>query len=266
MNRIKRVKLFINESEKSQEVAKKVKESLKENDLELVENEDFDLGIAIGGDGTFLRMINTSNFRGDVFFVGINAGTLGFAQEIHVEEIDEFMKSLKEEDFFYEEIGVGKGIVKTKNEEKEFCFLNEIAIRDKELNVSHFNVLIDDVLLEEYAGDGMLISTSFGSTAYNLSYGGSIVYNTFHTLQLTPIAAIHNKVYHSLKNSVIIPFDKSVTLEPLKDNNFILMVDGRNNYYDEVERIIVKGNDIPIKVIRKQDYNFVQKVNDKFLK
>ena len=92
MNRIKRVKLFINTTEKSQEVAHQVREALKRNELEEVE-EEFDLGIAIGGDGTFLRMINQSNVRSDSYFVGINSGTLGFAQEVHVEEIDSFIDS-----------------------------------------------------------------------------------------------------------------------------------------------------------------------------
>ena len=265
MNRIKRVKLFINNTEKSKEVSIKVREALKRNLLEEVE-EDFDLGIAIGGDGTFLRMINQSNFKSDSFFVGINSGTLGFAQEIHVEEIDSFIDSLKEENFYYEEIGVGKGIIKTKEKEEDFYFLNEVAIRDQELNVSELDIKIDDVLLEEFAGDGILIATSFGSTAYNLSYGGSMVYNTFHTLQITPIAPINNKIHKTLRNSVIIPFDRKITLEAKKNNNFILMVDGKNNYYQDVEEIRISRKEENIKVIRQPNYNFIQKVNDKFLK
>ena len=111
----------------------------------------------------------------------------------------------------------------------------------------------------------MLISTSFGSTAYNLSYGGSIVYNTFHTLQITPIAPINNKIYKTLRNSVIIPFDRVITLEPKKNPNFILMIDGKNNYFQDVVNIRISRKEDRIKVIRKPDYNFIQKVNDKFL-
>ncbi len=264
MSRIKRVKLFINTTEKSQEAAIKVREALKRNELEEVE-EDFDLGIAIGGDGTFLRMINQSEFRSDSFFVGINSGTLGFAQEVHVEDIDSFIKSLKEENFYYEEIGVGKAKVKTNEKEEELAFLNEISVRDQELNVNEMNIKVDEVLLEEFAGDGLLISTSFGSTAYNLSYGGSIVYNTFHTLQITPIAPINNKIYKALRNSVIIPFDKVITLEPKKSHSLILMIDGKNYYYQDVENIKISRKEESIKVIRQPNYNFIQKVNDKFL-
>jgi len=265
MSNIRKVKLFINQKEKSQGVAIKVREALKRNGFEESE-EDFDLGIAIGGDGTFLRMIKQSNFRSDVFFVGINAGALGFAQEVRVEEIDSFMDSLKEENFFYEEIGVGKGIVKTNEKEEEFHFLNEVAIRDEELNVNEMNISINNVLLEEFAGDGLLIATSFGSTAYNLSYGGSMVYNTFHTLQITPIAPINNKIHRSLRNSVIIPFHNTITLDIMSNPNLILMIDGNNMNYYNVEKIILTGKEEPIKVIRQQNYNFIQKVNEKFLK
>ena len=53
--------------------------------------------------------------------------------------------------------------------------VNEIVIRNEELNTLHTNVFVDGSLLEQYVGDGLLIATSFGSTAYNLSFGGSIV-------------------------------------------------------------------------------------------
>lgn len=112
----------------------------------------------------------------------------------------------------------------------------------------------------------MLISTSFGSTAYNLSFGGSIVYNTFHTLQLTPIAPLNSKVYKSLTNSVIIPDNIPIALVPKRNGgNVIVSVDGVNNFYEGVLSIETVINRC-VKIIRMKDYNFVQKINDKFLK
>jgi len=266
MNKIEKIQLFVNDKDLSQEVAKKVKESLIKNGFELVEDFHFDLGIAIGGDGTFLRMVKQSNFPNNALFVGINSGTLGFAQEIHIEEINSFIEDLKNNDYSYEEIGIGKGCVETKTEESEFYFLNEVAIRDAELNAARMDVYINDVLLENYVGDGLLIATSFGSTAYNLSHGGTIVYNTLHTLQITPIAPLNNKVYHSLRNSLIIPSNNRITLVPTKGIDFILTVDGDNYIFENVQKIQVSVYEETMKVIRKKDYNFIRKINDKFLK
>jgi len=266
MNKIEKIKLFVNDSDKSKEVADRVKKALNSKGFTISED-DFDLAIAIGGDGTFLRMVKNTNFNSDILYAGVNSGTLGFAQEIEINEIDSFIESLKNEDYIYEEIGIQEIEVNTTDNNSKFYSLNEVVIRDEELNTIGFDVYIDGILLEEYMGDGLLISTSFGSTAYNLSFGGSIVYNTFHTLQITPIAPLNNKNYRNLINSVIIPSDKEITLIPKeKTANLILTVDGDNTTYNSVSKIKVSIHNKTIKTIRKKDYNFIKKVNDKLLK
>ena len=260
-----KVKLFVNNNIKSKKVEKEVIESLEKHHFKIVE-EDYEVAIAIGGDGAFLRMVKEANFNKDVLFVGINAGTLGFAQEIGLEEIDDFVENLKKGNYDYEEIGIEEIKVITKEETNKFHALNEIVIRDEELNTTGLDVYVNNVLLEEYIGDGLLVATSFGSTAYNLSFGGSIVYNTFHTLQITPIAPLNNKSYRNLMNSVVIPSNKVITLIPTKDKDLMLSIDGDNKFYNQVEKIDISIKNQTIKVIRKKDYNFIQKINDKFLK
>ena len=265
MNEIKKVKLFVNENEKSQKVAEKVRESLNKNGFIEVED-NYDLGIAIGGDGSFLRMVKESNFNSNILYVGINAGTLGFAQDIEIHEVDSFINCLKNENYLYEEIGIGEAEISINDSISNLYFLNEVVIRDKEFNTLGLEVSVDNHLLESYVGDGLLIATSFGSTAYNLSFGGSIVYNTFHTMQITPIAPLNNKSYRNLLNSVIILSEKRITLKPNRNgSNLMVMVDGDNKFYNDVDKIELSIHKT-IKVIRKNDYNFIQKVNDKFLK
>ena len=136
----------------------------------------------------------------------------------------------------------------------KFYSLNEIVVREKGLNTLKLDVYIDNYLLEKFAGDGILVATSFGTTAYNLSFGGSIVYNTFHSLELTTIA-----------NSIVFPQHKNITLVPNKTNNLIVTVDGINNVYDEVDKIETVIKDKTIKCLRNKDYNFIKKVNEKFI-
>ncbi len=266
MKEINKVRLFVNNNIKSKNVEKEVKAILLKEKFNIVDNNDFDLGIAVGGDGSFLRMIRNSNFKADALYVGINAGTLGFAQDISIDDITKFIRQIKKNDYNYEKIGVGKIEIETKEEIFSFNCLNEIVVRDDQLNTLHCNVYIDSDLLENYVGDGLLISTSFGSTAYNLSFGGSIVYNTFDTLQLTPIAPLNNKSYGSLTNSLIIPATKKIILKTkTNQRNILVTVDGNNIFYNDVVGIKIKIED-KIKIIRKKDYNFIEKINDKFLK
>lgn len=266
MKKIKKVRLFVNSNIKSKNIESKLKDLLQVNDFTLTENDDFDLGIAIGGDGSFLRMVNTSHFNGKACYVGINAGTLGFAQDISVDELEEFVKHIKEEYYFYEEVGIEEVVVETREKTYRFNALNEFVIRNSELNTIHLDVYVEDNLLENYVGDGLLLSTSFGSTAYNLTFGGSIVYNSFDTIQITPIAPQNNKSCTSLTNSIIIPSNKEVLIKPRHDDDDILLtIDGNNVFYNDVVSIKTEIKDC-IKIIRKKDYNFIRKINDKFLK
>ena len=266
MSEIKKVRLFVNDNEKSKATEKKVIEALENHNIEITTDDDFNLALAIGGDGSFLRMVNKSNFKEDCLYVGINAGTLGFAQDICIDEIEEFIGHLGSGYYNYEEIGIAEIEVETDYSIEKFHCLNEVVIRDKDLATMHMNTLIDDILLENFTGDGLLVSTSFGSTAYNLSYGGSIVYNEFSTLQITPIAPMNNKSYRTIANSVIIPSTKKITLNPSTNNkDLLLTVDGNNKFYNNVKQVVITMNST-IKIVRKKDYNYIQKINDKFIK
>ena len=260
---ISKVKIFFNDTEKTKEVINVLKEALLKRNIEIVD-EDFDLGIAVGGDGTFLKMINETNFNTNIYYVGINSGTLGFAQDISIDEIDKFIDSLNK-NIKYEEISIQEIEVVTKKEKFHLKSINEILVRDDSLKTINLDIYINGELLEKFKGDGILVSTSFGSTAYNLNLGGSIVYNTFDTLQITPIAPQNNKVTRSLTNSIIIPSNNKVTIIPNKDNSLLIMVDGNNYIFDEIIKISTVINNIKIKLIRKENYSLIRKINDKFL-
>ena len=264
--KIKRIKIFANKNDKSLSLKDEVANKLIENDFEIVDN-NFDLGLAIGGDGSFLRMIKDNNFDSDTYYIGINAGTLGFAQEVEINDIEEFINDLKEDQFLVEEIGIQESTIYNENNKMdEFYSLNEIVVREKTLNTLKLDVYIDNYLLENFAGDGILVATSFGTTAYNLSFGGSIIYNTFHALELTTIAPLNNKTYKTISNSIVLPQNKNITLLPTKTDNLIVTVDGVNKVYDNVIKIETIMKDKTIKCLRNKDYNFIKKINEKFIK
>lgn len=262
---IYKIKLFSNDTIQAKKIATEVEQKLIQNGFKIVDKNP-DLAIAIGGDGSFLRMMKKCNFNSDIYYIGINAGTLGFLQEVKKQEVDSFIEAIKNNYFKVDKIGIQETKVITKDSQSIFFSLNEIVIRDQKLNTLKMDIKIEDTILERAIGDGVLISTSIGSTAYNLSYGGAIVYNTLHTLQITPIAPLNNKAYRNLLNSMIVPEDKSVTMIPVEDkNSIIITVDGENKIYKDVYKIETQVKDKRIQCLRLLGYDFTKIVNEKFL-
>ena len=202
-------------------------------------------------------MVNENNFNSDIYYVGINAGTLGFLQEINLKDTNNFTKRLNNNDFKEEYLSIEETIITSNNQETKYFSLNEIVIRKNDLSILKTPIYIDKELFEDFNGDGLLISTSTGSTAYNMSFHGPIVYNTLKTLLITPIAPINNKVYQTLTNSIIIPEDKT---------NLSVQVDGKLINLNNVTKIESKIAKKKIKCLRMNDYHFIHIVNSKILK
>lgn len=264
--KINRVRVFPNNNELSKKLARETEQLFRQYHFDVV-LDNYDLAIAVGGDGSFLRMLQETNFNTDIYYVGINAGTLGFLQEIKPNEIELFIARLNNNDFKKEEISIQETIVQTKADVDQFLSLNEIIIRSKDLNTTKLNVIVDDTLLEEFVGDGILVSTSIGSTAYNLSFGGSIVYSDLHTLQITPIAPLSSRVYHSLINSVLVPEHKTIKILPISNkNSYIIFHDGINKQYRNVISVVTKVGNKKISCLRMNNYSYSTIINEKFLK
>ena len=265
MRSINKIKLFINDNEKSVIVAKDLELELKKYGFKIV-NRNYDLAISVGGDGSFLRMVKETKFNSDIYYIGVNSGTLGFLQEIDIKNCVDFVKRLNTDNYKVEEISIQETKIITEDDIYHFDSLNEIVVRNIDFNTFKVPVYVDNELLENFSGDGLLISTSTGSTAYNMSFGGSIVYNTLKTLSITPIAPLNNKAYRTLVNSVIVPSDKVITLVPEGENkNIFLMVDGVNKRIDNVIKIETKIQNKSIKCLRMNDFHFIKVVNDKIL-
>lgn len=263
---INKIKLFPNDNKKSKDICSELERRLEIAGFEIVDNR-YDLAIAIGGDGSFLRMVKNNVFDSETLYVGINAGTLGFLQEISIEDMDIFIDRLNRNDFTIQTIGIQETKVTTSDGSiSRFFSLNEIVVREKNLKTAKLIIEIDNELLEKYIGDGILVSTSIGSTAYNLSFGGSIVYDDLHTLQITPIAPLNTKSYRDVLNSIIIPENRTITIKPTDgSNNLLISVDGENNFYNDVVEISTIVRNKKIKCVRMSNFSYARKINEKFL-
>ena len=262
MRNINKVKIFSNHTESSKPIEEELIKLLEEYNFEL--SEEFDLGIAIGGDGSFLKMVKQTTFNTNPYYIGINTGTLGFLQEIKPDKIKEFIESLNQNNYKFDEIGVLETTITQNEQIKKYHSLNELVMRDLNLSVFKSEIFVDKVKLENFAGDGLLIATSVGSSAYNMSLNGALVYNTLHTIQINPISPLNTSAYRNLLNPVILPEKSLVEILPDK-KQVTIMCDGDVEKLQNVSKIECTVTDKKLRFLRMKEYEFINIVNEKFL-
>lgn len=258
---VNRVKLYVKDISKAHMVEEIVTKELLENGF-IIDNNDYNIAISIGGDGTFIKMLHTNNFNSNIYYIGINAGSLGFLSSIENADIKRFINDLKNKIFNIRELDILKTRVFSNNE-IEIISINELTIRKQDFSSLRSEVYINNDLLEKYVGDGLVVSTSVGSTGYNLALSGPIVDPNIKAYTLTAIAPINNKVYNSLSNSMIISSDKKISVIPQENNNLCIVSDGKLLKIDNIKKIECSINNNIIKCIVPKDYNYVNNVRRK---
>ena len=261
---VEKVKLFVNDNKESKKFATIAKRKLEAKGFNVTDGDDFRIAIAIGGDGGFIRMVAETGFNEELYYVGINTGHLGFLQEIKKEDLDKFIDELIDNRFKIEKVGVQETYVNANNKTYKHYSLNEIVIRDENLDLVKTNIYVNGDLLEYFNGDGVLVSTSVGSTAQNISYGGSIVFPDCSTLQITSMAPINTKRYSTLINSVIVPKDKVIKFK-LENSKVRVTIDGIHHIYNNIDTITSTIGNRYINCLRFSHYNFPQKINEKLI-
>ena len=184
-----------------------------------------DLAVSIGGDGTMLRTFERVAQYG-VPVLGINVGHLGYLTEFEADEAQTAVdKALRGELPVEERLMIQSRIQRSDGgSEGPWIGLNEAVVEKKSQgHTVRLEVTIDDSPFAIYAGDGLIVSTPTGSTAYNLSARGSIVAPTHWSLQLTPVAP------HMLfDRSLVLRPDTEIRISVMGEREANLSVDGRS--------------------------------------
>lgn len=228
---------------------------------------DSELLVCIGGDGAFLQAVHTYHFP-SIPIIGVNTGHLGFFQEISPEELDAFICEYKEGRYTLQRLNTVQATVTGHDGKKEVHQgLNEIVIRGSRSYSVHLNISIGDSPIEKFSGDGILVATSAGSTAYNYSLGGSIVDPRIRLLQVTPIAPMNTTAYRSFTSSILLPSELSLGIVPEegKGGNLFLLNDGIEHEYSHAREIKIEFSETIINLLRFETYDFWDKVKTKFL-
>ena len=230
-----------------------------ENYTELKNNAD--LMISIGGDGT---MLDTLPYIRDskIPILGINLGRMGFLSSISKNEIKEAIENVWNAKYIIEERTLLE-LVKPKNIFGDLYFaLNDITIyRNNTTSLITVHVYLNDKFLNTYWGDGLIVSTPTGSTAYSLSVGGPIVAPRTENFVIAPIAS------HNLTVRPIVIQDNNIIRIKMegRENNYVLSLDSQQRTMDINDELIIKKCDFKVNLIQMTDKDFYTTIREKLL-
>ncbi|MFW9898607.1 MAG: NAD(+)/NADH kinase [Candidatus Thorarchaeota archaeon] len=195
--------------------------------------------ISIGGDGTILRVANGLSQHDPPPIFGVNIGSVGFLDESNERIVFKDLKPLLNGEYLIEKCSkITPYIVKDNDEIKLRNALNEILIvSSKSSKVLQVSVSINKVFLNRSYLDGVIISTSTGSTAYNLSAGGSIITPNTGIMQLTPL----NSFARSGLRPIVLPIESEVEIRLLRPRlNAKIVIDGQQTIKDIQPNTIIR--------------------------
>lgn len=224
-------------------------------------NFDVDYVISMGGDGTFLKAASRVGAKGTPI-IGVNMGRLGFLADVLPGEVEAALDSLYAGECQIEEHVViqveAEGGVLAGN---PFA-LNDIAVlkRDDASMIS-IRTQVDGEFLVNYQADGLIVTTSTGSTAYNLSNGGPIIIPQSSSLCLTPVAP------HSLNiRPVVINDTAEITLDvESRNHNYLVAIDGRSERMTEGTRLVIRKAAHTIKIVKQRNQRYFSTLREKLM-
>lgn len=222
---------------------------------------DAAIALSIGGDGTFLRTAEKVSRRG-IPILGINTGHLGYLADANVENIDDVVESIFSGNYKIEERTVLKVSSDAGIEIDNPYALNEIAInRRSTALIMSMHTRVNGYDLTTYKGDGLIISTPTGSTAYNLSVGGPILEPTTNNIVLSPISA------HSLTMRPLVLRDdcEISVVTTSRAPQYQISIDGRPYTLPIDTCVTVCKADYAVKVIQHMGHNFADTLRSKLM-
>jgi NAD+ kinase len=220
-----------------------------------------DLAFSIGGDGTFIKTVSYIRDSG-VPILGINTGRLGFLANISTDTLEETMELVRTKNYVYQK----RSLLKIETESNIFgdenVALNEVTLHKKD-NASMITVhaSLDDLYLNSYWADGLIVGTPTGSTAYNLSCGGPIVTPGCQIHLLTPIAP------HNLNvRPMVVPDHMPIKLSVEgRERSYLISIDGDSKSISQGEEVVVRKAEFMINVVKFKDNNFLDTIRNKMM-
>ncbi len=214
--------------------------------------------LSLGGDGTLLDAATIIRDSG-IPILGINIGKLGFLSSVSIDEAALAINSLLNNEFDIDK----RTLVKLEDPASLFgdlnYGLNELSVikRDTSTMIA-ISVFVDDLFLNTYWADGVIIATPTGSTGYSLSCGGPIISPESKNFVITPIAT-HNLTVRP----IVIPDSCHIKLRVEGRQDFLCVLDSRSRALSSPAELIVKRLEFKINLINLKKLDFFKTIRNK---
>ncbi len=222
---------------------------------------DIDILFSIGGDGTILDTVSIVRNSG-IPILGINLGRLGFLSSISKDEIADAVDNVYKGNYNLDKRTLLQLIKPKKLFGNVNYALNDLTIyKNTNTALIVVHVFVDDILLNSYWGDGLIVSTPTGSTAYSLSVGGPIVTPGSKNFIIAPIAS------HNLTVRPIIIQDTSVIKIKIegRDEKYMMTLDSRHSTITKDDEIVIKRCKFSVNLVQMKNKDFFSTIRDKLL-
>jgi NAD+ kinase len=220
-----------------------------------------DMVLSVGGDGTFLETVLKVKDIG-IPIAGVNTGRMGFLANIPAEDIANSIAMLCNDEF---EI-IERSLLELSRPDKLFegnssSALNEITMQKADLSMITINVYVDEIHLNTYWCDGLIISTATGSTAYNLSVGGPILSPEDESIIISPIAP-HNL---TIRPIIISGESRLRMIIEGRSSDFLITCDFRSEKVSFNEEIHINRAPVKLKTVMLNGRDFYSTLRNKLM-
>lgn len=252
-------------------VVKKFKEKFNLKNIEVfnsfdIEEQnlaDIDLLIVLGGDGTLLGIARSLNDSFNSPILGINIGNLGFLSSVDISDIDIALEKLKDGKYKFVDRMMLNCKVESDENKEELKALNDVVLARGTLSrMVKFTIFVDGKIYSTFKGDGLIIATPTGSTAYSFSAGGPFIYPDLELITITPICP-HTKSMQT----IVLKGDSVIDIyADHEEEKIYLTVDGQKAIKINHETSVkVSKNKKSVKLLVFDDYDYFKVLRSKIL-
>jgi NAD+ kinase len=220
--------------------------------------------LLLGGDGFLMESLHTLDFPPTPVF-GVNFGTVGFLMNSR-KCLPELAATIERGDFLEERHAVLEARARLEDGREETVrAFNDFIIERMSGQSIRLKVFIDGHLFNRYSGDGLVLATAAGSTAYNLAAGGPVLHPGLQTIVVTPLYPHRAAPFHSLRFSFLMPLECRVRVEAddVSKRSMRLLADGRP--LERVVAIEVRDSGRRVHLLRTRDHVFFGTLSRKFI-
>jgi NAD+ kinase len=253
----------------AQTASGRLREELKAAGLAVVGDGTFDpakvdVVVLLGGDGFLMDSVRALGFPATPF-LGVNFGSVGFLMNPPT-VLSEMAGVLREGRLTEEVHPVLEARVRLLDGRDETLLaVNDFTLERSGGQGARLRVSVDGILLNEFSGDGLIVATSAGSTAYNLAAGGPVIHPLIPAMVVTPLYPHRAAPFHSLQFPVVLPLASSVDLVgyDVEKRAIRVLADGRPT--EGITAVAVRDSGVRLRLLRLRSHEFISTLAKKFI-